>query len=361
MATAAGEKTEAATPRRRKELRDRGRVAKSPEVSAAAGLVAAMLTLRFTAGGMVNAYREFASRTFTGMGTVELNAAVLQTEVIVTLIAMAKILGPLAVAVCVGGIVGGVSQVGFLFTAHTIKPDWNKLNVLQGLARMFSVQGAVQFAKTLAKALIVGFIILSFLRSRGPSVLALSDMDVAGMGRMTGQLMWGLLMRTVVALAIIAAFDYLFQRFQFEKSSRMTKAEVKEEYKRTEGDPMVKARRRQRQREIARLRMMQDVRRAAVVITNPTHIAVALRYEPEKMPAPQVVAKGERLIAERIKEIAKESRIPVIENPPLAQSLHKSVKVGEQIPAELYQAVAEVLAFVYRMSGESPVPTGARD
>jgi flagellar biosynthetic protein FlhB len=356
----AGEKTEAPTPRRREELRRRGQVARSNEVSAVTGLIAAILVLRFTVGNMVNALREFTAQTFSSAATLELTPAALHTESLLALGAAVRVLGPLLVAVCIGGIVGGVSQVGFLFTTHPLKPEWQRLNPLQGLARIFSIQAVAQLAKSVAKALIVAFIIFTFLRAHGPSVVSLSSMGLTEMGRTVGQLMWGLLIRVVVALAIIAGLDYLFQRMQFEKRSRMTKPEVKEEYKRTEGDPMVKARRRQRQREIARLRMMQDVRRAKVVITNPTHIAVALRYEPKEMNAPEVVAKGQRLIAERIKEIAKECRVPIVENPPLAQALHKSVKIGEQIPPELYQAVAEVLAFVYRMSGESALPAGAR-
>jgi len=356
----AGEKTEAATPRRREELRQRGQVARSGEVSAVAGLIAGLLALRFTAGGMVSNCQEFVTLAFSRAGTLELGPAEAHTQALWAVTAAAKILAPVILAVCVGGLVGGVSQVGFLFTLRPIKPEFNRLNPLQGMARLFSIQAAAQLGKSIAKAAVVGIIIYSFLRAHLPSVVGLSNMGITEMGRMAGSLIWGLVIRTALALAIIAGLDYAFQKMQFEKSNRMTKPEVKEEYKRTEGDPMVRARRRQRQREIARLRMMEAVRRATAVIANPVHIAVALRYEPERMAAPQVVAKGERLVAERIKEIARENQVPIVENPPLAQALHKSVKIGGLIPPELYQAVAEVLAFVYRISGQTVLPTRAR-
>lgn len=346
------EKTEAATPRRREELRQRGQVARSGEISAVAGLIAGVIALRLTASGIVSEFHQFTTAVLSRAGTVELNPGELQSSFISALLVSGRVLGPFLLATCIGGVVGGASQVGFILSAYPLRPNFQKLNLLQGLARTISVPAAVQLVKSLVKAIVIGYIVYTFLQAHLPSVVGLSEMSVGQMGALTGQLMWSLTLRTAAALAVIAGLDYVFQRLQFEKSNRMTKMEVKEEYKRSEGDPMIKGRRRHRQREIARQRMMQAVSQATVVITNPTHVAVALRYRPKEMTAPQLVAKGERLIAQRIKEIATENRIPIVENPPLARALNKSVKVGESIPAELYQAVAEVLAFVYRISGQ---------
>jgi flagellar biosynthetic protein FlhB len=354
-----GEKTEAATPRRREELRQQGRVARSVEISAAASLVALVLVARFLGGGLVRGLGEFFAQRLSHAGGVELTPAALRGELLGAGLGMAKVLAPLALATCVGGVVGGVSQVGFLVSFHPLKFDWEKLNPVAGLGRIFSWQAVAGVAKSLAKAGLVGYLIYAFLRANAERLVGLGGLGTGAMGEAIGELLWGLMVRCAGALAVIAFLDYVFQRFQFEKNIRMTKFELKEELKRTEGDPLAKARRRRRQREIAHHRMMEAARRATVVVTNPVRLAVALRYEASETTAPVVVAKGQRLIAERIREIAKEEEIPVVENAPLAQTLFKSVKVGAQIPPELYQAVAEVIAFVYRMSGKSAQAAGA--
>ena len=348
-----GERTEQATPRRREELRQKGQVARSMEISAAAGLIASLLALRFTAGGVLEGFQQLVNYSFSHATKGDLTGAALQATALTATLAFFKMVGPVVCAAALGGLIGGVSQVGFMVSLYPLQPQFNKLNPLTGLARLFSIQAVAGFSKALLKALIVGVTIYTFLKANLAQVVGLSGLDLISIASIMGGLMWGLLIRTAAALAIIAALDYTFQKFQFEKTNRMSKQDVKEEYKRTEGDPMIKARRRQRHREMARQRMMQDVPQATVVITNPTHIAVALRYEPEKSPAPTVIAKGERLIAQKIKEIARQHRIPVIENKPLARALNKATKVGDQIPPDLYQAVAEVLAFVYKMSGQS--------
>jgi flagellar biosynthesis protein FlhB len=348
-----GDKTEAATPRRREDARKEGQAARSPEVGAVAGLIAGLLAIRFTMGHIVAGLHSCVDMTLGNCGKVELNPHMVQSQTLSIGMTIGSIVGPIALAVCVAGLAGSLLQVGFMYSTKPLVPDFKRLNVLQGLTRLVSVQSGVQLAKSVAKALIVCAIIYTYLKANTERVVGLATLDLWSIARVVGGMIWEVLIRSAMALIIIAFLDYIFQRLQFEKNLRMTKQEVKEEYKRTEGDPHVRARRRQRQRELARQRMMQEVRRATVVVTNPTHIAVALRYDAATMAAPVVVAKGERLLAERIKSIAKESRVPVIENVPLARALNKNVRVGEPVPADLYQAVAEVLAFVFRMSGKT--------
>lgn len=199
--------------------------------------------------------------------------------------------------------------------------------------------------------MVVGVVAYKYLRAHYQTVVMLPTMDRSEIITTLAQLGWGLLVRAAAALLIIAVLDYMFQRVQFEKSIKMSRQEVKEEFRRTEGDPLVKARVRQQQREMARARMITDVARASVVVTNPVHLAVAVRYEPTEMNAPTVLAKGQRLMAERIKEMAREHGVPVVENPPVAQLLFKTAEIGQEIPEALYQAMAEIVAYVYRLSG----------
>jgi flagellar biosynthesis protein FlhB len=351
----AGERTEQATPRRKQELREKGQVARSPEVSSACSLICALLAVRFFAGHISQGLNTLLSDRLGKTSLPELTPTLLQAETLSTLLAMAKIIAPVALAAAAGGILGGVAQVGFLITLQPLKPDFQKLNPFTGFARLFSLQALAQLTKSLLKAGVVGYVIFSFLRGNWESVLALSATSPLKMGPIVGTLLWGLMIRGAAAIAVIAALDYVYQRFQFDRRTRMTKQEVKEEYKRTEGDPLIRASRRRRQRELVRQRMLQAVAQATVVVTNPIHLAVALRYEPEEMAAPKVLAKGKRLMAARIKEIARKHDIPVVENVPLAQALYKSVKVGHFVPAELYQAVAEIIAFVYRLAGKTSV------
>jgi flagellar biosynthesis protein FlhB len=214
---------------------------------------------------------------------------------------------------------------------------------------MVSMRSGVELIKSLLKVAIVGYVVYIFLRAEFPGMTKLSGLSPGAMGSAVGILCWRLVIRACAAMLIIAILDYMYQRLQFEQSIKMTKQEVKEEYKRSEGDPQVKGRIRQIQREMGKRRLAQDVAGAHVVITNPTQIAVAIKYDLENMEAPTVVAKGQRLLAQKIREIAEASGVPIVENKPIARLLYKVVEVGQQIPEELYQAVAEILAFVYRM------------
>jgi flagellar biosynthetic protein FlhB len=347
----ADEKTETATPRKREEVRQKGQVARSAEITAAVGLLVGLATIRFFGGSMLRGIERLTVSAFAYLPQAELTPQTVYSQGLATLAATAGIVGPVLVAAMVAGLAANFAQVGFLFASQPIIPDFNRLNPIQGLARIFSVRAAAELGKSLAKVLVVGCACYSFLRGNYALVLGMSAMSRAQMGAVVARLMWHLLLRAGVVLLVIAVLDYMFQRMQFEKSIRMTRQEVKDEFKRMEGDPTTKSRIRQRQRAAAHARMMQAVARATAVVTNPTHVAVALRYEPLETPAPVVVAKGQRKIAERIREVAREHDVPIVENRELAWALFRQVELNRAIPADLYQAVAEIVAFVYRLSG----------
>lgn len=348
----ADEKTELATPRKREEVRKKGQVARSGEITAAVGLIAGLATIRFFGPSMLRTIEQFMVSAFTGLPHAELGPETVISGGMKMLAVTARIVGPVLLATMVAGLAGNFAQVGFLFATQPIVPDFTRLNPIQGLARIFSVRAAAELGKALLKVIIVGYAAYSFLRANYPLVLGMTAMSRGQMGQTVAALTWQLLMRAALVLLVIAVLDYMFQRLQFEKGIRMTRQEVKEEYKRTEGDPVIKSRIRQRQRAVARVRMMQAVAKATVVVTNPTELAIALRYEPREMPAPVLVAKGRRKMAERIREAAKEHDVPIVENRVLAWALFKQVEIGQAIPGDLYQAVAEIIAFVYRLSGK---------
>lgn len=239
-------------------------------------------------------------------------------------------------------------QTGFLLTAQPLTPDLSKINPLQGIKKLFSLNSVVEALKGFLKIVVLGWILYLMLKKEIVTLPNLVDMDVMSIADFSYVQLKKLLLIAAVVLTVFAAADYGYQRWQFERNLRMTKQEVKEEYKETEGDPRVKARIKSLQREAARKRMMQEVPKADVVITNPTHYAVALKYDAAKMGAPAVVAKGANLVAEKIKEVAKASGVPVFEDKPLARSLFK-LKLGEEIPEAFYKALATILANVYKM------------
>lgn len=287
--------------------------------------------------------------SFANLAFGDLTAAQARAILLSSASCIALAVGPIAGACLCAGVVSNVAQVGFLWGAEAMKPELSKLDPLKGLTRILSTQGSVEFAKAVAKVTLVAWATLSTLRHQYQALAATGAMNLSESLGVLGSTAATTCTKACVLLVTLAAADYLYQRFAFERRIRMTRQEVRDDLRQSEGDPMVKLRLRQRQREFARRRMMEDVKRADVVVTNPAHLAVALRYAAREMRAPKVVAKGQRLIAERIKEVAKENRIPIVENKPVAQALFKSVKIGFEIPAALYQSVAEILAFVYRL------------
>jgi flagellar biosynthetic protein FlhB len=249
------------------------------------------------------------------------------------------------------GFFGTFLQIGWLFTTKSFEPDLSKFNPIKGMGQFVSARAMVELVKSLAKVVLVGWVAYKAVRAEFDKSLYLVDMDVVATLKYVGQVASEVLVKTCGVLAVLAGLDYLFVRWDMEKKMRMTKQEIKEEHKETEGDPQIKARIRSLQMQMARRRMMAEVPKADVVITNPTHLAIALSYRRGEMDAPQVVAKGADQVAAKIREIAREHRVPLVENVPLARALYP-VELGSAIPEELFKAVAEILAYVYGLKGQ---------
>jgi flagellar biosynthetic protein FlhB len=348
---AAEEKTELATPRKREDARKRGQVAKSADINAAIGLIACLIAIKIGGPHAATNLRELAESAFRGAAQLELTPSALQGLFASLFGTSISTLAPVLLAAAAGGLVANIAQAGFLVSSTPVIPDLSRLNPFTGFQRMLSLRAFAELAKGVGKLTVVSAVAYKYLHANYELVVMLPSMDHTQLISTLAQLGWGLMLRAAVVLLVIAVLDYMFQRVQFEKSIKMSRQEVKEEYRRTEGDPLTKSRVRQRQREMARARMIADVARATVVVSNPVHYAVAVRYEPAEMSAPTVLAKGQRLMAERIKEAARQHAVPIVENPPVAQMLFKTVEIGQEIPAALYQAMAEIIAYVYRLSG----------
>jgi flagellar biosynthetic protein FlhB len=256
---------------------------------------------------------------------------------------------PICLGLAATGVVVNMAQTKGMFSTQTLKPSFSKLNPLTGFKRMFSMQSIVELGKAIVKIGICGFIGYQLVAEKYPRFLELENGSLPTAAGFIGGVAIELGFKVGGVLLAMAALDYLYQRQKFEKSLKMSHQDIKEEARSAEGDPQLKGRIRATQRQMARRRMMQDVPTADVVLTNPTHLAVALKYDPKKKTAPVVVAKGADLIAEQIKKIARENRVPVMENRPLARAIYKMVEIGDEIPGELFQAVAEVLAFIYHL------------
>ena len=262
------------------------------------------------------------------------------------LIAPIFIVGVLVVFIC------DVVQVKWKPTTKPLKPKFNKLNPIQGFKKIISLNSFVELIKSALKLGLVGYVAYSYLIERVGQIFILYDIGLNQAIGLMGQIVTDLGLRIAGVYMVIAFLDFAYQKWKFKEDMKMTKQEVKDEFKNQEGDPQIKGKQRQRMREASMRRMMQQLPQADVVITNPTHYAVAIKYDPDKYDAPYVIAKGEDHLAQRIKEVAKENDIEIVENKPLARMLYANVEIGGLIPPELYQAVAEVLAFVYHLKGK---------
>jgi flagellar biosynthetic protein FlhB len=347
------ERTEQATPRRREEARKRGEAPRSVELAGAGAMIGAIVGLRLGWGGMV---ADAISTLIQSMRecprwqpTLAAAVAVYQS----TLVQAARMVAPPALGACVAALVVSLAQSSFVISAHPLGLKWARLSLGQGLVRMVSRQSVFAMLRSVLRLVLVGLVAFLFLRGRAAALVMLAAAPIPSAAAALGSLIFGLLVRIAGVLLLCAAADYLYQRHEHERRLRMTRHEQREEHKQTEGDPLVRSRIRERQRAMARQRMIDAVKRATVVITNPVEIAVALRYDAEKTPAPIVVAKGRLLMAERIRDEATRHSVPVTPSPDLARALYRSVPIGRQIPPELYQAVAEILAFVYRLTAQA--------
>jgi len=346
------EKTEQATPKRLQEMREKGQVAKSREVPSAAILIASLLIFYFLGSAMIKDFMELMEWSFANSAGFELRSGNFNWLLLELVRRGIKIVAPLFVALMVVGLLSNIVQVGFLFSTKAIAPKFSKLDPLKGFGRMVSKQALVELIKSLFKIAVVGCVTYFTVKDELNQIIPLMDKEVWSIMTYIGSVCFKILLRTSWVLIVLAVIDYVFQKWDFMQEAKMTKQEVKDEFKQREGDPLIKSRVRQAQREMAKRRMMEAVPKADVVITNPTHLAIALEYNTQNMSAPQLTAKGSRLMAERIKAIAQENNIPIVENKPLAQALFKGVEIGQEIPAVFYKAVAEVLSYVFRLKNK---------
>lgn len=348
MAEDQDEKTEQATDARREDFRRRGQVAQTKE------LASCLLLLAF-AGGIFALSRFFFQNIFEVFNYSfgpQLVATIRDGKFTEALVfsgqKMFILIAPVMAVAALISAISSVVQVGFLQVEDAMDFDFNKLNPVEGMKRVFSLRALVEGLKSFLKLLFIGMVLYFLLRSEVAKIPYLVGYSLEGIFQYIGGVVIRLLGGIGMMMLVLSGADYFFQRWNLEKQMMMTKQEVKEEAKSREGDPMIKARVRRLQRERASKRMMEAIPKADVVVTNPTHIAVVLKYD-ANLPAPQVVAKGADLVAERIKALAREHNIPVIENKPLARTIYKTLKIGQVIPRELFVAVAEVLSYVYKL------------
>lgn len=351
----AAEKTEKATPKKRQDARKKGQVLQSREISSAMVLMFVFATIRIFGSGIYSQIAAYTRFVFTEYPQMEnfYMPDILTRIFIDSVIVLLKTIGPILAAALLAGTVASYAQVGFLFTLETLSVKLSRINPLSGFKRIFSMHGVVELVKSVLKITIIGYVTYSYINSNAADILRLMDMDIFGIASFIGLTSLNLAIRICVVLIFLGILDYGYQWWEYEKNLKMSKQEVKEEYKQTEGNPEVKAKIKQKQRQMSMRRMMQEVPKADVVITNPTHFACAIKYDTSVALAPVVVAKGQDYIALRIKETARENHVEIVENKALARTIYETVDIGEAIPQELYQAVAEILAFVYSLKGKT--------
>lgn len=345
-----GEKTEQPTPRRRQEAREEGQIAKSMDLTAAVAILSGLILLKVFGPGMFN---EMLGMT-RGVGH---ESGIRAGELIIWIRrvgwAAAKMLLPFLTLLVLITVAGTVAQSGLLLTWKKLTPKADKLNPISGFKRLFSTEALARLAFGLLKIAIIAYIAYLTIVGDIGTVLSAGTLHTGGVFSMSASMMFNLALRMAIVLLILGVADYAVQRWKLERELRMTKQEVRDELKRMEGDPLLKQRRRQMQSQLAMQRVQAEVPGADVVVTNPTHYAVALKYDEGAMPAPRVVAKGQDFLAQRIREIAQLHGVPVVQRPPLARGLYHGVEVGQEVPPEYYRAVAEVLAYVYQLNGKA--------
>ncbi len=352
-----GEKTEPATQKKLEDARKEGQVAKSREIANGVGLLGLFLVLKLWSGPLGIRFIQSFNAVYTRIPEVcKLLGGVSPSREITVIVrsVMLQMLIMLAPVFIVGYLIAFLCdyvQVGWKPTAKPLQPKLSKLNPMKGFKKIFSAQAIVELIKSILKIGLIGIITYTYIKNQWRLLFALLDMPVMQAIQLIGNTVINLGIRISAVYLIISAGDFAYQKWKFNKDMKMTKQEVKEEYKNQEGNPEIKGKIRQRMREASQRRMMQSVPTADVVITNPTHYAVAIKYDSEIAPAPIVVAKGSDFLAQKIKELAKENDIRIYEDKPLARMLYANVEVGTMIPPELYTAVAEVLAFVYHAEG----------
>ena len=353
-----GEKTEEPTSKKLEDARKEGQVAKSKEIANAFGLLSLFLVMKLYLGTMGIRFLELFSAVYDQIPSVakmyngNLPVASMQVLIRSMMLRLLLILAPILLVGVAVAFVCDVVQVQWKPTTKPLKPKFSKLNPVKGFGRMFSANSIIELIKSILKLGLIGYMVYSYLKDRVSDIFLLYDITLNQAIGLIGEIVVDLGIRIAAVYMVIAFLDFGYQKWKFKQDMKMTKQEVKDEYKNQEGDPQIKGKQKQRMREASMRRMMQQLPEADVVITNPTHYAVAIKYDADKYDAPYVLAKGENYLAQRIKDVAKENDIEIVENKPLARMLYANVEVGGFVPPELYQAVAEVLAFVYHLKGK---------
>lgn len=346
---ASEDKSEAPTPKKLEDAKKKGQVARSKDVNLAFTLLASTI--------VINLAGEYVFRSLKGIVLEILNSNYYENFNAGTLVSILKIYVPkcillifvFAIPILIFGIASSFIQTGFMFTTEVLKPDLKKLNFIEGFKRMFSIRSVVELLKDSVIVVVVGYVGYSFLKSSYPNIFRLFDMSINMLPQLTFGLIKSIFLKITIIMMIIATVDFIYQKFKFKKEMKMTKQEVKEEMKQAEGDPEIKGKIKQKQRQMSAQRMMQNVPKATVVVTNPTHYAAALKYEEGVDSAPVLVAKGKDYVAYKIKSIASENDIPIIENKPLARLIYDDVEIESEVPSEMYDAVAEIIAVVLKI------------
>jgi flagellar biosynthesis protein FlhB len=351
------DKTEAPTAKKLENARKEGQVARSQELNAAAALFVGFWLLKNPGSTLVIATQQLVVNAIRTLPNItEINQAWLQHLLLADGMRVIPGFGLIVLPLMVTGVVVTFTQTNFLITAKRLGIDFNRLNPLNGFKRLLSPNSLVELIKALFKLIVIGWTAYSFLKSQVTNLASLSQMDLASGIQSWLELAFSLASRVTAIYLVLAISDYAYQRWQLNKTLKMSKEEIKEEYKTSEGDPRLRNRIRSQQRRFARMRMMSNVPKADVIITNPTHLAVAIQYVPKEMHAPKVLAKGADQMAFRIAEIGRANNIPIMQNKPLARALFKSVEIDQEIPPELYMAMAEVLAYIFKLHNPASRP-----
>lgn len=350
-----GERTEEATSKKLEKSREEGQVAKSKDMVVAVMLMILFLSLKFFGGFMYDSFRDifvfvytqipdYAGESFTLGRSSALFSFGLKEIVLIS--------APIFGFGIIGAVVVNIVQVKWKVTGKPLKPKFNKLNPISGFKRIFAISQVFELVKTVVKLLVLFYVIYDALKDEWGLITNIYQLDFFSATSLLSNTVLDLAIKICVVFFVIACIDYFYQKKKFKKDMRMSKQEIKEEFKQSEGNPQIKSQIRRKMQEVSRRRMMSSLPEADVVITNPTHLAVAIKYDRDVSDAPIVIAKGADFLAKRIKEVAAENKIEVVENKPVARMLYHNVEVGEQIPPELYQMVAEILAYVYGLKNK---------
>jgi flagellar biosynthetic protein FlhB len=349
----AGEKTEPATAKKRQDARKKGQVAKSMDLPAAFILLFSFLSFLMFGGYMKEKLVNIFRNVYENQLTMDITAANVQVLFVDLVQQGLIILAPIFILVVLVAFIGNYAQIGFMFIGDPLMMKLNKINPIEGFKRIFSLRTVMDFLKSTMKMLIIGYVVYTTLMGEKAKLLGLGHAPLESTFSFIASVTLKLGIKIGAILIVLAIFDFIYQKYEYEKSLKMSKQDIKDEYKKSEGDPLIKGKIRAKQRQMAMQRMMQEVPKADVIITNPTHFAVALKYDSNNMQAPTVIAKGADYVALKIKEVAKKNGIMTMENKPLARAIFAQVEIGDSIPAELFQAVAEVLAYVYKVKGKT--------